>query len=81
MHDSKNGLLSQARMLALETSLTLMKSAPLVHVRRQAVVGLSAACVANPQLIGSRCVAEAIARDSFPSLNLDASKQMADGPV
>jgi len=60
-YDPQDGLLSHARRLTLETLLSLMKSAPLVHVRRRAVNGISAACGEDSQLIASKCVAEAVA--------------------
>ncbi|CAE8740099.1 unnamed protein product [Polarella glacialis] len=53
--------LSRARTSALEALLGLARGSPLAHVRRQAMVGLAAACQAEPELLASRCVAEAVA--------------------
>eukprot|EP00434_Breviolum_minutum_P013504 symbB.v1.2.011906.t1/scaffold811.1/size160404/5 len=56
-----SSILSRARTSALECLLSLAGNNPLAHVRRQALCGLSACCKINPQLIASRCVAEAVA--------------------
>ncbi|CAJ1352265.1 unnamed protein product [Effrenium voratum] len=56
-----SSLLSRTRTGALESLLSLAKSSPLAHVRRQALLGLGAACAAEAELICSRCMAEAVA--------------------
>ena len=46
-------------------------------LRHQALCGLSACCVADPQLIASRCVAEAVAAGLKLSFRLSGSKWSA----
>eukprot|EP00930_Biecheleria_cincta_P001872 TRINITY_DN102961_c0_g1_i1.p1 TRINITY_DN102961_c0_g1~~TRINITY_DN102961_c0_g1_i1.p1 ORF type:complete len:1555 (+),score=386.83 TRINITY_DN102961_c0_g1_i1:73-4737(+) len=55
------GFLRRARELALNSLVLLARSNPLAHVRRQALLGLAAAAAAEPELLVTRCLQEAVA--------------------
>lgn len=60
VHLAEEGPLARARVLALEALFAQVKKSPLVCVRRQAVIGLAAACTADVQLVASHCVMDTI---------------------
>ncbi|CAE7381684.1 unnamed protein product [Symbiodinium sp. CCMP2592] len=53
--------LSRARTAALESLLSIARGHPLALVRRQALASLAGACMADPSLLASRCIVEAVA--------------------
>ncbi|CAE7793172.1 unnamed protein product, partial [Symbiodinium sp. CCMP2456] len=53
--------LCRARTAALESLLSIGRGHPLALVRRQALASLAGACMADPSLLASRCIVEAVA--------------------